>query len=100
MIVLHVILHIMSSGIPIFIGRGGGEGRGLKKRGSPDSSSPEVGISGFCRPKVNSPEMLSHVARILSGEVYRETKLIDFCKIKSFCNKSRSLPYHETKQAE
>ena len=31
----------MSSGIPIFIGGGGG----LKKRGSPDSSSPEVGIS-------------------------------------------------------
>ena len=54
----------------------------------------------FCRPKVNSPEILSHVARMLSGEVYRETKLINFYKIKSFCNKSRSLPYHETKQAE
>ena len=35
----------MSSGIPIFIGGGGG----LKKRGSPDSSSPEVGISAYVR---------------------------------------------------
>ena len=34
----------MSSGIPIFIGGGG-----LKKRGSPDSSSLEVGISAYVR---------------------------------------------------
>ena len=37
----------MSSGIPIFIGGGGGGG--LKKRGSPDSSSLEVGISAYVR---------------------------------------------------
>ena len=48
----------------------------------------------FCRPKVNSPEMLSHVARIFSGEVYREIKVINFCKIKSFCNVSFFI-YHD-----
>ena len=36
--------------------------------------------------------MLSHVARILTGEVHRETK--------SVWNISRSINYHERKQAE
>ena len=39
----------MSSGIPIFIGGGW-----LKKRGSPDSSSPEVGISDTCEKRKSS----------------------------------------------
>ena len=45
--------------------------------------------------RVKSPEILSHVARILqSGEVHRETNLM------SVCNISRSLNHRETKQAE